>query len=708
MLPNIYFERVYAGVLGKMIGVYLGRPFEGWPYEKIMAELGEIDHYVHEQRGSPLIVTDDDLSGTFTFIRALEDHGTGFDITPEQIGQTWLNYVLEERTIFWWGGMGNSTEHTAFLRLKQGIKAPASGSIATNGKIVAEQIGSQIFIDGWGMVCPGDPQKAADLARRAASVSHDGEAIYGAQVVAAMEAQAFVESDRFKLLDTAVGLIPANSVIYRMISELREVHAKEADWRKAREWIVANYGYNQYVGGCHMVPNHALIILGLLYGDDDFTRSLMITNTSGWDTDCNSANIGCLMGIKLGLEGIDRCAYDWRGPVADRLLLPTADGGSAITDGLREAIRVTNLGLALAGKPALHPKGGARFSFALPGAVQGFSLEQGEDALPGSKLENVPATGPSGERALAIHYANFKDGHAVRVSTPTFILPEETRMPGYSLYASPTLYSGQTVRASLTADATNTASVQARLFLRCYDGDDQLEKVSGTAVTLPPGTTNELCWDVPDTQGKPIFQIGVELCNDSSVGDSAAGSVCMDYLTWDGAPLAKFQRVKGQGKLWRSAWVDGVDHWEKWPSSPAFQIIQNAGRGLVSTGTNDWKNYRVAAEVTAAMGKTLGIGARVQGKNRFYGLFLCNDAKVRLIKALESGDRVLGEVDFPWEPWSKHPLEIAVCDSRIIASIDGVKVFDVIDDDHALTGGGIALICSEGHMRADEVTVTPL
>ena len=123
------------------------------------------------------------------------------NLTPEQIGNTWLNYLIERRTILWWGGIGNSTEHTAYLRLKSGIPAPASGSIALNGKTVAEQIGSQIFIDGWGMIAPGDPELAADFARRAGSVSHDGEAIYGAQVIAAMEAQAFVESDLNRLID---------------------------------------------------------------------------------------------------------------------------------------------------------------------------------------------------------------------------------------------------------------------------------------------------------------------------------------------------------------------------------------------------------------------------------------------------------------------------------------------------------------------------
>ena len=109
-LPQDYVERVYAGVLGKIIGVYLGRPFEGWVFERIMDELGPIEYYVHEKLGKPLIVTDDDITGTFTFMRAIEDYGNDRNLTACQIGHTWLNYLIEERTILWWGGFGNSTE----------------------------------------------------------------------------------------------------------------------------------------------------------------------------------------------------------------------------------------------------------------------------------------------------------------------------------------------------------------------------------------------------------------------------------------------------------------------------------------------------------------------------------------------------------------------------------------------------------------------
>ena len=81
--PADYLDRVYAGVLGKIIGVYLGRPVEGWPYEKIAETYGEVDRYIHESRGVPLVVTDDDISGTFTFLRALPDHGNDPDLTRQ-------------------------------------------------------------------------------------------------------------------------------------------------------------------------------------------------------------------------------------------------------------------------------------------------------------------------------------------------------------------------------------------------------------------------------------------------------------------------------------------------------------------------------------------------------------------------------------------------------------------------------------------------
>ena len=89
-----YRQKIYAGVLGKMIGVYLGRPVEGWPYEQIQKRFTEVPYYVHEELDLPLIVADDDLSGTFAFFRAMEDFGHPQEITAQQIVQSWLYYIM--------------------------------------------------------------------------------------------------------------------------------------------------------------------------------------------------------------------------------------------------------------------------------------------------------------------------------------------------------------------------------------------------------------------------------------------------------------------------------------------------------------------------------------------------------------------------------------------------------------------------------------
>lgn len=713
-LPHDYVERVYAGVLGKIIGVYLGRPFEQWSHERILQELGEIWYYVHEKLDVPLIVTDDDISGTFTFLRALPDYGNSRQITPAQIGQTWLNYLIERRTVLWWGGMGNSTEHTAYMRLKHGIPAPRSGSIALNGKVVAEQIGAQIFIDGWAMVAPGDPQLAADLAYRAGSVSHDGEAIYGAQVLAAMEAQAFVQADIDALLDTGVSFIPKDSIIYRMIDEIRGWHAQDPDdWRKTREKIAARYGYDQYGGNCHMVPNHALIVHALLHGDDDFQKSLMIVNTCGWDTDCNSGNLGCLLGIKNGLAGIDKGA-DFRGPVADRLYLATADGGRAISDAGTEAIYIVNVGRALAGEEAIAPKSGARFHFELPGSVQGFQTDERIDAAGTATVENVAGHSRRGKRSLAIGYANIARGRIARVGTPTFIpsldIAQYFERRGYGLLASPTLYSGQTVRAEIQADAQNETPIRANLYVSIFqDPDDHIEILRGQAVELAPGAHHAFTWQLPDTSGAPIAQVGVEIQRD----ERASGGVYLDYLTWDGAPNVVLTRTAGdnavghdrRARMWRRAWVNGVDQYEiHWPEP--FCLVQNEGRGLLIQGGREWIDYEVASTLTLHMIKNGGIAARVQGMRRYYALLLGNDGKARLIKALD-GDTTLAEIDYPWAFGAIKEFRMSVTGNRIQAGIDGQPLFDVWDNDHPLEGGGVAFVVEEGRIMSGAMTVTP-
>ncbi|XAS68617.1 ADP-ribosylglycohydrolase family protein [Micrococcaceae bacterium Sec5.7] len=687
-----YAEQVYAGLLGKVIGVYLGRPVENWTYESIQERLGDIEYYVHDKLGVPLIVTDDDIAGTVTFLRAAEDSGRGYDTSAMDVAACWLNYLIENRSVLWWGGVGNSTEHTAYMRLKDGYQPPYSGSIELNSKTVAEQIGSQIFIDGWAMIAPGSPKLAAELARRASTVSHDGEAIYGAQMLAAMESMAFATADINTIIEAGLAQIPTDSVIAMMIADIRRWHDTEPNWRKARENLQASYGYELYGGNCHMVPNHGLIILAFLYGNGDFSRSMMIVNTAGWDTDCNSGNLGCLIGIMHGLAGLE-AGHDWRGPVADRIYVPTADAGSGITDVVLESLRITNIARAAVGLEPLAPKNGARFHFSFPGSMQGFTV-------PGAgSVCNAELPDSSGERGLLI-----TGSEPISVATPTFIPPEARTMPGgYALDVSPTIYSGQemTMEFLVASDDFDTIT-DVTAFVRHYNGEDELVEVQGPAQAVTEGR-NSLSWIIPDTSGQPIADIGIMV----RPRPGKIARLFLDRVDWSGIPTISLRRPADGGTMWRRAWVDNLDHQEwQWPES--FRLIANTReRRVMITGSLDWQDYAVEAALTPHMADSMGIAARVQGLQRYYLLRCDRGGELQLIKR-DGEDRVLARAPFHWRPEEQVRLRLEVNGGSLHGFVDGTLMLSASDDLRPLRTGGVAVACEAGRVGCDEVNVEPL
>ncbi|PZM08768.1 ADP-ribosylglycohydrolase family protein [Rhizobium tubonense] len=697
-LPNDYLERVYAGVLGKLVGVYLGRPFEGWTYQKIMEELGPIEYYVHERLNQPLVVTDDDVAGTFTFIRALEDYGVKPGISAEEIGKSWLNYIVEERSILWWGGNGNSTEHTAWLNLKKGVAAPASGSIATNGQAVAEQIGAQIFIDGWAMVAPRQPELAAKLAEQAGKVSHDGESVYAAMLWAAMEAEAFGSADIDHLLDTGLAQIPRDSLIAKLIADIRAWHKANPDWRDTRQKIQDHYGYDKYPGNCHVVPNHALMVMAVLYAPHDFQRAQMIVNTSGWDTDCNAGNVGCLMGIMNGLEGLDE-GPDWRGPIADRMLISSADGGNSINDAVRQAYYLTNLGLELSGGQTLDaPKNGAQFHFSLPGSQQGFQVQPGLDANKSVRIRNAEF---EGSRALAIDFEALGPGQLVAITSPTFSPREMLNMRTYDLMATPLVYPGQVVKARVVADAGSLGSVEVKLRARVYDEHDQMRDVEGEAKRIGAGEEAMLEWQLPEMGGQPIAELGLVI---ASTDKRADGRLLVDYLRWDGAPAFTLRRPQGDGDFWRMAWVNGASFFSKrFPQ--AFRISQTVGEGIIIHGTRQWTDYQASGDVMLHLGNYGGLAVRAQGLRRYYGARVTREGKMQIVRVRDEDIRILAEAAFKTEFEKPIAMRVAATGNRIVFEADGVLISAEDNAPGAFNDGGIGLIVHQGALSSNEIRI---
>jgi ADP-ribosylglycohydrolase len=731
-LPADHLEKVYAGVLGKLIGVYLGRPFEGWTHERILSQLGPINYYVHDKLGNkdaPLVVVDDDISGTFAFVRALEEHGIRPDISPEAIGKTWLNNVIEHRSVFWWGGNGISTEHTAFLNLKKrGIPAPASGSSQTNGQTIAEQIGAQIFIDGWAMVAPGNPALAAQLAKSAASVSHDGEAVHAAMLLAAMEAEAFVSNDINHLLDVGLKFVPANSLIAQLVNDIRDWAQFDRDWKKTRQRIEDKYGYDKFGGICHVIPNHGLIILALLYGGHDFHRAMHIVNTSGWDTDCNSGNVGCLVAIMHGLAAFEG-GPDWRGPVADRALISSADRGYSINNAARIAYDIANLGRQLAGEgPLPAPKHGAQFHFTLPGSVQGFEpnpsiktnfvkVEQAldDEKRPGLTIHLRGLMNPG--VALRSAYLDGIDRcllGPIEVMTPTLIPPDAGDTKTYGLMASPLLYPGQCVQAVVRAEKTNRSAVYAQLVIKAYGCADRETVYGPPFVKLEPGSEaiiNRAIPDDCDLDNQPIQQVGLALyIRDGGSDLDRSGTVWLDRLGWIGIPQTTFKRppIEQPGDSWHRAWVNSVSTFHTDMSHASFCIAQDSGEGIITCGTRDWIDYGVTVpRLILHLGTPAGLAIRVQGLNRYYALLFLSgpERAVALIKARDEQRTELVRTAFDWKYDTPYEVSVSVQGNVIRGRIVGAcgPVLEAVDDEYG--GGGIGLVVTDGSVSANQFDV---
>jgi len=696
-----YAEAVYAGVLGKIIGVYLGRPVEGWPYEDIRSRFGDVAYYVNADLGLPLIVADDDISGTFAFFRAVADHdrGHGHDPGPtaEQIGDTWLNYIVERRTILWWGGLGRSTEHTAYLRLRAGVTAPASGSARLNGRTLAEQVGAQIFSDAFSMMHPGDPERAAAAVRAAASVSHDGIAVEAAAFLGAMRALAFDVADLAELIDRCRGLV-TSPPLQRVIDDVVALCAKEDDWRAVRDTIDRRHGYRHYPGPCHVVPNHAMTLAALLLGGDDFQRSVMIASSAGFDTDSNAGCVGSLNGVRLGLDALTAQA-DLRAAVADRLLVVTADGGGCVSDAVREADRIV---LAAARARGEEPPGAtARFGFRYRGSVQGFQpCPYTPSGQPGV-LDVTNAADTGGAPGLALCCRGLGPGLTAAASTPVFLDPADT-MTNFSTVASPALYPGQQVTVRLHADRAPAPA--ARLYVLHHRGGE-IRRTRGQpfALTREPATVR---WRIPDVGNDLVFRLGLELR--SAVRFD--GTVTVDHIDWTGAPEHFAQSGILLSSIWDTrpapldAWVASARDFEA-DFGSSYSVSHPGDLGVVTIGSGDWDDYRVASTLTFSLHDLGGLVARSTGHRRFYAGVFSGGSRLSLVKQHDRERRVLASRAWPYARDTRYDVQLTCAGDDIALAVDGRPVLKATDPTRPYRYGGAGFLIERGTLLADGITV---
>ena len=290
-----YRDKMQGAWIGQMVGVSWGAPTE-FRFNEVIIPEEKVPVWTSD---FPLRMAygNDDLYVEMTFLKSLEDYG--LDVSPRQAGIDFANSEYQ----LWCANKAGRTN------LRMGIAPPDCSHPKFNGR--SNDIDYQIEADYSGIISPGCPQEAIRLGNVFGRLMNFGDGVWAGQFIGALYAEAFFTGDVNRLLDAGLRAIPAESDYAKMVGDVRAWHRENpGDWTKTWEKIRAKYskqanpamkGSN---GGIDVRLNGAMIVLGLLYGEGDLDKSMVISMRGGWDSDCNPSNVGGILMCACGAKAL--------------------------------------------------------------------------------------------------------------------------------------------------------------------------------------------------------------------------------------------------------------------------------------------------------------------------------------------------------------------------------------------------------------------
>ena len=300
---STYRDKVYACWQGKSIGGTMGAPYE------MTREKLNITGFSSDITEA---LPNDDLDLQLVWLQALEHEGA--NLNAEKLGEYWLSFITP-----YWAEYGICKQN-----MKVGLPAQVSGDYANIWK---HSNGAWIRTEIWATVAPACPAVAVRYATEDAKVDHGlGEGTYAAAFVAAMESAAFVISDVRQLIDVGLAHIPKSSRMAKTANLVIKCYEEGRTAEETRDIIVAK---NADIGdGWFQAPsNVGFVVLGLLYGEGDFKKSMLYAINCGDDTDCTGATIGAIMGIIYGTKGIPQ---DWLNHIGEKIVTCSINEGICV------------------------------------------------------------------------------------------------------------------------------------------------------------------------------------------------------------------------------------------------------------------------------------------------------------------------------------------------------------------------------------------
>ena len=320
-------DKIHGAWLGRVCGCYLGKTVEGirtdelHPFLKASGnypmyryinktdlQCMDVDKFKFSFAGRPFgderegMPVDDDTNYVVMAQEIIQTCGK--DFTPYDVAQAWMKYQGKDAYC--------TAERVAYCNFIKGF-APPQSAIYQNP--YREWIGAQIRGDYFGYINPGNPQLAAEMAFRDASISHIKNGIYGEMFVSAMLAVAATTSNLEEIILGGLAEIPYTSRLYEDVMLVVDGFRAGATQKECFERIHTKY--DEFTNDwCFTISNAMIVVASLLYGKGDYGKSICMSVETGFDTDCNAATVGSILGMANGVQSIPEY---WKQPVNDIL-----------------------------------------------------------------------------------------------------------------------------------------------------------------------------------------------------------------------------------------------------------------------------------------------------------------------------------------------------------------------------------------------------
>jgi len=293
-------DKIKGGWAGQVIGCTYGGPTEFRYLGKMIDDTVSIpwdeNRCLWYYENAPGLY--DDVYMDLTFVDVFEKEGLEAPAASHAKAFANADYML-------W-----HANQAARYNILNGIMPPESGFWTNNPH--SDDIDFQIEADFAGLMSPGMVNTASEICDKIGHIMNYGDGWYGGVYVAAMYSLAFVSNDVDYVVNEALKAIPVESEFYRCISDVIQWHQQYPDdWTKT--WTEVENKWSHDIGcpdgvyrdfNIDAKINAAYIVVGLLYGEGDYSKTLDVSTRCGQDSDCNPASAGGILGTMIGYSNI--------------------------------------------------------------------------------------------------------------------------------------------------------------------------------------------------------------------------------------------------------------------------------------------------------------------------------------------------------------------------------------------------------------------